>query len=127
MEIHWHKATGFVQEDSKETSQQPPIPDDYYLPQCEPDSTIASSHGDEAGVTNDKSMPILPQGKMGSMMDAQHTSYKHADIRSDNDHTSDHQLDAETNDAHTQQLNNPQHGAALTTPGNLQGTESTTT
>ena len=68
--IHWHKATGFAQEESKGTSQQPLIPDAYFLPQCEPDSTIASSHDNKMGVTNDDSSPILPQGKMGSMMDA---------------------------------------------------------
>ena len=61
------------------------------------------------------------------MTDAQPTSYEHANIRSNNDHTSDHQLAAEPNDAHAQCLNNPQCRTALNTPGHPQGTEYTTT
>ena len=60
MRIHWPKATGFVQEELKETLQQPPVPDAYFLPQPEPDSTIVSSHSNEMGVTKDDSTPILP-------------------------------------------------------------------
>ena len=97
--IHWHKVTGFVQEESKETSQQPPIPDAYYLPQCEPDSTIASLHDNETGMTNDDSTLILPQGKMGSTMDAQSISSKHMNIGSDNEHILNHQLAAGPNNA----------------------------
>ena len=61
------------------------------------------------------------------MMDAQPTSYEHANIGSNNDCTLDHQLAAEPNDDHAQRPNNPQCGTAMNTPGNPQGTEYTTT
>ena len=127
MKIHWHKATGFVREESKETSQQPLIPDNYYLPQCELDSTIASSHNDETRATNDDSMLILPQGKTGSMTDAQHTTHAHTNIGGDNESTLDCHLTAESSDTNNQQLNHPQQDAAFNMPGNSQGMEPMTT
>ena len=63
--IHWDKATGFIQDKSTETLQQPLTPDTYFLPQYENNSMLDASHNDEKGLTNDDSMSILPQGKNG--------------------------------------------------------------
>ena len=72
-------------------------------------------------------MLILPQGKMGSTMDAQSISYEHTDIGNESNHTLDNQLAAEHHDAHAQCQNDLQCEMAMSTPGNPQGTEYATT
>ena len=121
--IHWDKATGFVQDKSTETLQQPLTPDTYFLPQYEPNSMLATSHNDETGLTNNDSMSILPQGKMGSMMDVQSLTYECTNIGSDNEHISDHQLASEHNNDHVGGPKQHQPSTVLATPGGLQGAE----
>ena len=122
-----HSPHGFSTSNKVLTGLSAPIPDDYFLPQCEPDSTSAISHDDETGTTNDESMLILPQGKMGSMTDAQSISYEHTDIGSESNRTLDHHLDPDHHDDHTQLQNDLQCKMAMSTPGNPQGTEYATT
>ena len=96
---------GFVRDESKEASQQQQlIPDVYFLQQNEPDSNFASSHHDEEGAMNNDSSPCLPQGKMGSITDAQFTPYPHVNVGSNNESKLDQHLDVEVLDSHNQNL-----------------------
>ena len=85
--IHWDKATGFTQDESKELQQGPPLPDTYFLPQTASDTEEILSRDTQVKGLSTRQESDLSQRKMGSTTDVQILMHdqvlRQSDIRSD--------------------------------------------